>query len=384
VVDEVADEVERIRGRSFEHPVPVEVVDDDQAREHVLRRLDSFGEREQLQRTQEAYRLLGLLPDDLDILETFLAALRDQAGGFYAPETGSFYLLDDMPAGAVGVLTAHELTHALDDQQFDLDRLLEGVVEDDDRLFAQGAVHEGSATLVMTAYTTRAMLAGKLDLDDVRRYEEEFGQTEALAELPAVLVRQLLGPYMLGAVFLARGDLVSLAMSEFPVEDVDRAFTDGPRSSEQILHPEKYWDDARGDEPIEVAVPDARTVLGRRWRKVAEGVLGEVTLAVMTGAETPTDNETLLFRGGAAWTNAAAEGWGGDRWELWRRGHRSVALLLTAWDSEADAEEFEKSLAGKGFGVRRAGSRVAIVAGGAGRRGDELLDLLAAPVEPAP
>jgi len=384
VIEEVIPEVESIRGLAFKSDVPVEVVSDDQARAHILDRVDEFGMREQLSRTQQAYRLLGLLPPDVDILEAFLAALREQAGGFYLPSTKSFYLLDDMPAGAVRVLTAHELTHALEDQHFDLDKRLLEVMDDDDRLFARGAVHEGSATLLMTVYTTKAMLAGQLDLAAIQRYEQEFGSSGGLEQLPPVLLRQLLGPYVLGPGFLARGGLAAVALNGFPVEDTNRAFRDGPQSSEQILHPQKYWSDDDRDDPRPVDLGDAGSVLGRRWRKASEGVLGEISLAVMTGADTPTDAARLLLQGGRAWTNEAASGWGGDRWQLWRKGRSAVALLLTVWDTEGDAREFAAALESNDLAVRRRGDGVAVVAGDARKRTEALLGAMLDSLEPGP
>ena len=375
VVEEIVPEVESIRGLRFRNPVPVAVIDDDAARAHMLRRFDAFGMREQLVHTQRAYAALGLIAPGTDLLEVSLSVLREQAGGFYDPQTGSYFLLDDMPATAVGILTAHELTHALEDQYFDLDERLLAALDDDDRSFALGAVHEGSATLVMAAYSAQAMLRGELGLEELQTYEAEMGATEGLEALPPVLLRQLLGPYWLGMAFLTRGKPAAAAITGFPVDDVNRAFRDGPVSSEQILHPEKYWDPARRDLPRDVRLGDAGARLGKGWTKVSEGVLGEVTLGLLCGAETSLD-PTALLTGGAGWTNEAASGWGGDRWELWQRKRTFVALLQTVWDTERDAEEFEAAVRAPGLRLRRAGDRVAVVGGSVGRRADAVLDAM--------
>lgn len=81
---------------------------------------------------QTAYRLLGLVPPDLDVVKTLLDVLEEQAGGFYDPGTKSFYLLDDMPKEATALLAAHEMTHALEDQRYDLDGRIAKLVDDDD------------------------------------------------------------------------------------------------------------------------------------------------------------------------------------------------------------------------------------------------------------
>ena len=149
--------VESIRGLTFKHPVSVKVVDDATAREHVTGRIAKFYDDDQILAQQEAYIALGLLPEGTDILASYLEVLEEQAGGFYDPDTKSFFLLDDMPAAAAPILAAHELTHAIEDQYFDIDGRLEDAMPDDDRAFAVSAVHEGSAMLVMTLYILDAM-----------------------------------------------------------------------------------------------------------------------------------------------------------------------------------------------------------------------------------
>jgi hypothetical protein len=80
---------------------------------------------------------------------------------------------------------------------------------------------------------------------------------------------------------------------------------------------------------------------------------------------------------GADWTNEAAAGWDGDRWELWRRKDSTLVLLSTVWDSPRDAREFADALdGGAGFESRIRDDRVAIVTGDAGDHADALLDLL--------
>jgi len=258
VVDEVLPEVERLRGLEFLRPVPVTVIDDEQAREYILRRLEEFDQIERTAVVQEVYAQLGLLEEGVDLLDIMLEAMEEQVAGFYDPGDGSFYLLDDQPAATTAVLTAHELTHALEDQYFDLDARLEAVIDDDDRLFAIGAVHEGSATLLMMVYMMKAAAGGAGSGALGNAGAEQVEQLEAL---PPVLLRQLLGPYMLGMHFLTEGDFLLLGKG-FPAERVNGVFGDLPTSSEQILHPEKYWNEGSRDEPVEVSLVGAAESLG--------------------------------------------------------------------------------------------------------------------------
>jgi len=386
-VEGALSEVEEVRGLAFKRPVPVEVIDDERAREHLIRRLESFQSKEDLQAVQRAYKLLGLLPPEADILESFLEALREQAGGFYDPPSGSFYFLDDLPAILGPTVAVHELTHALEDQHFDLDSRLRGALQDDDRLFALGAVHEGSASLLMLVSMTRQVLQGDLDPVALQAYaQSEEAKVESLAAMPPVLLRQLMGPYVLGASFLLEGDFFAVMAGGYPREHVDRAYAEGPVSSEQILHPERFWSEAERDDPRPVRLDGAGRKLGRRWRKAFEGTLGEINLGVMVGAPTPFDFEQLSIYDGGSWTNPAAEGWDGDRWELWVRGEDAVVILGTVWDSPADAEEFASALPQREeFRWKLSGDRVAVVAGPAPRKAGAALlqQVLTAGTKPA-
>ncbi len=377
-VAEVVTEVEELRGLKFKRPVPVSIIDDDRARVHVLERLERFQRLDQLGQVTTAYELLGLLSPGTDMLEIYLEAMREQAGGFYDPASGSFYLLDDMPPELGPMIAAHELTHALEDQHFDLDRRLREVMHDDDRLLARAAVHEGSAVLLMTVYLTRGAMSGAIDGAKMMAFAQaEVEKTESLATMPAVLLRQMLAPYTLGASFLARGKTLAMVAAGFPVADANTVYESPPLSSEQILHPEKYWDGDSLDPPRAVSFEGAGKLLGRRWRKIQEGVLGELTIGLLVGAPTPADFQDVTLYEGGAWTNDEAAGWDGDRWELWVRGQDAVVLLSTVWDSPEDAEEFAAALrSDSGLLWKREGECVSILAGDAGEKSGAVLNRL--------
>ena len=370
--------VETIRGLEFKKPVPVEVVDDAAVREHALERLRKFYGEEQFRAQQTAYILLGLLPEGTDILDEYLQVLAEQAGGYYSPSDKSFFLLDDMPAGMAPILAAHELTHALEDQHFNLDARLEEAFPNEDWGFARSAVHEGSAMLVMSLYMAGAMADGTVTASDLQAMgETEAGRAEKLMAMPTALRRPLMASYLLGMNFLSRGDL-SVISSGFPTGDVNRCYREGPQSSEQILHPEKFWDPSRRDDPTSVELRKAGRVLGRGWKRVESGVLGELVLGVMVGVPTPSSLGAMSGAlGGKDWTNAASTGWDGDLWELWTRGDSAVVLLMTVWDSAEDAVEFEAALEARpGLAWKVQGSQVALVSGDAGGKTEALLEAL--------
>jgi len=380
VVDRIVLDVERLRGLKFKDPVPVSVVNDDQAIAQHMRRMEEFGELDDIRSAEIVMKVLGMANPDDDVMALLMDALREQVGGYYDPKLGRFYLLDDMPAVLVDILAAHELTHALEDQYYSLDDLLEAGDANDDEIFARGSVTEGSATLLMTIYSIEQAFDQSLAAADVAAMAN-IGQ-EAIERLPEVLLRQMLAPYVVGMSFVQRGNALGWMADGYPVDDVNRAYRKPPLSSEQILHPEKYWDEDQRDDPILVSLGDAGAALGGGWTRVDDGVLGEINLAVLVGADTPdpADPEGVI---GSKWTNRAAAGWGGDRYELWTRGKKSIVLLSTTWDSERDARQFLEALGeDPAAGSRIVGSNVALVYGDAPRK--KLDGLLAGMLREAP
>ena len=98
-------------------------------------------------------------------------------------------------------------------------------------------------------------------------------------------------------------------------------------------------------------------------------MLGELSLGVIVGAPTPEDFGAMNIYSAEAWTNEAATGWDGDRWELWINGDEAIALLGTVWDSPSDAREFAAALEGRDDLVWKvSGDRVAVVAGDVGKK----------------
>ena len=169
-----------------------------------------------------------------------------------------------------------------------------------------------------------------------------------------------------------KGNLAALPREAAPKGDLERAFRDPPVSWEQVLHPEKYWDEEARDLPRPVAVPDLSPTLGQGWALQGEGGLGEMILAILTdpGAEAldPTS-----FQDPQRWTNAGAAGWGGDRWQLYRRGDDTVTVLATLWDSDRDAREFRAALPrSTGRTILKRRDAVVVVTGEAGDRAPAL------------
>jgi hypothetical protein len=120
---------------------------------------------------------------------------------------------------------------------------------------------------------------------------------------------------------------------------VSAAFRDLPRSTEQVLHPERYWDPALRDEPRKVLFELGPLPTG--WDVRREDTLGELGLAQVAdagrGETLDLSNPMALLS--ISFTHPAAAGWGGDRMLLLGDGKGAWMRIVSVWDSERDAGE---------------------------------------------
>lgn len=368
----IAPDVERLRGRLFQTPVPVKIVDDAEARRFFEERIDRFWPVDRRQADEAAYRQLGLWPSPQPMLDAMLELMEEQVGGFYDPETDAFTVLGDMPRAAAPVIIAHELTHALDDQAFDLDGHIAALMDDSDRAAAYGAVVEGSGTAIMSVYMGEMLGAGRLSLTSMAEIQKsEAGQGERLKSAPPYLSRTLLFSYTMGMNLLLRGQ-GQVALHDLDPGDIDKGFRDPPRSSEQVLHPDAYWESP--DEPRPVPLPDLSATLGPGWSLRRSDTLGEALLPILTGGGA-LKTDSMEVAAPFAWTGLPTAGWGGDLWQLYEApgpgddaGARHVTVLATVWDTPDDAQQFEAALTlPAGSHVERRGAAVVVVAGAEGQ-----------------
>lgn len=334
-------EIEDIRGEPYAHPVAVKVADRDTLIRYMKERTEQDEPPAKLAADQRVAKLLGMIPPDMDLLATEYALLEDQVAGFYDPPTKTFYLMDSMPKGIAGAIIAHELVHALDDQLYDLDATIKELGEDSDAALAFRCLVEGSGTNGGNVWTLRHL--DQIDSQGLQSMQAE--QNASLAAAPAWLWKPLVGAYLDGSAFLVRSNDVRAGQAAGASNaDIDHAFRNRPRSTEQVLHPEKYWDAARRDDPITVELDLSDLPSGWEVRRV--DTLGELLLAMVASPRdtlggldlsTPEKAIQLLTM---TYTNTAAEGWGGDALVLLGKGDASWLRLVTVWDTERDAGEF--------------------------------------------
>lgn len=288
---------------------------------------------------QVAYVAFDLLPADLDLVDSLQTLLVAQIGGYYDTDTKTMNTLlitggeltDRLPL-LEQIIYVHEFTHALQDQHFDLTQLLGG--EDDvaftaqfpDRALAVQALIEGDATEVMTVFTELLTERRPVEvLQDLSALTGMLGALDIPPGTPPILEAELTFPYLTGQKF------VQALVAAGGWEQVDAAYRDPPRSSEQIIDPDAYLS---GDEPVAVDLPDVGSVLGDGWSQRFDRTGGE--FFVRRYLDTQLSSMVVT---------RAAGGWGGDRYRLYtdRDGAFAWVWKLT-WDTPDDANQFTSAI----------------------------------------
>ncbi|MEY2450645.1 MAG: hypothetical protein QOD92_219 [Acidimicrobiaceae bacterium] len=302
--------VERERGLEFKEHVPVTLASDGEFQRMVLAEL--AGDRTALLEEQEVLRAMGLIPPDFDLIKEQQSLISAAAAGFYNPRTKALVVRATSVTPFVREVIAHELTHALDDQWFDLHRPgLDSA--DDESGFAFGGLVEGNARRVENAY-----VAAMSPADQIEAATEQaalLAQHPELLDLPAVLLTLVDFTYSDGSLFVE--DLLATGGQAM----LDGAFAAPPTTSEQILDPTRF---VAGEGPVAVAAPQADGAASN------VGVLGALLLREMLFDSLPS----------VAQVQRAITGWGGDAYATWVDASGKTCLRDTfVGDTQGDTNE---------------------------------------------
>jgi len=310
-IREVVRDVEDVRGLKLLEPVSVQVVTGKRLAVLIGRETESSLPQEFLERKSLAWATIGAIPSGASIRDSVREFTEGQVVGFYVPESGKLVFIGADELDPVAYVTlAHELTHAIEDQHFDLDRL-NGLDEKcrDEAAAAALAVVEGSAQL----YSIRA---AQQNLTPEELLSIADVEVPSLGDVPPFIVRLEVWPYTAGLGFVsaasASGKLDS-ALEEFPL------------STEQIIHPERWPYDA----PQALDITDLGPELGDRFEDLDVQEVGEQWLQILLGLRLDAEEVT-----------AAAAGWDGGLYRAWFDGESVAVLMETVWDRPEDASEF--------------------------------------------
>ncbi len=373
-VERVRRELPLRRDLSFQKEVEAGVKTREELKSFLLEELEKEMSPETVSSLKDTLVAFKLIPESLDLKSFYTKLLTEQIGGFYNPESKRLYLISQAKKKSLWsrlfksrrddaedrMVLAHEMTHALQDQHFDLLSLQKAQSSNDDKSLALTSLIEGDATLLMLEYS-----GGKLSAEDLPAYRMAFGLLsflspyiggKELAAAPMIIRESLLFPYQEGFFFC-----LSIRQSN-SWENIDRAYQNLPASTEHILHPKKYLEG--NDPPLDFAWPDLSLFLSKEWQASSCNVMGELGCRIFLAEKKVPRHKN------------AAQGWGGDRYTVYRNPKGELALIwLSVWDSEKDADEFkkgyeylitQKSLSDKSFSrthLVRWGNRILVVEG---------------------
>jgi hypothetical protein len=315
--DELEKEVAEIGQTPFRTPVVFDFLDRAQLVAYLKEVIDAEYPRSKAEADARTLVAFGLLEPGTDLRRLRARLLEENVAGFYDDRPGRkrLYAISDdrrlTPANQM--ILAHELRHALQDQYLDTHALLDDAIGDfDDRRLAVLSLLEGDATFVMERFLLRRAPGGDEKAEEIASLSLPTPPVEGA---PPVLRDQLVLPYTTGL------DFVAALWKDGGWGEVQAAWSRPPRSTEQVLHPEKY---RAGEEPRRVLV----SYSPRGGRLVNEGVLGEML------------SRTLLGENGGH----AAEGWGGDAFRVWDVSGKTLLVWQAVWDDAESATRFARAM----------------------------------------
>jgi len=305
----------------------------------------------------------GLVPADFDLAKTTVDVLTEQAAAFYDYHAKKLYITDWTASSTREAALAHELSHALADQSFNLDKFIRKAPESDDESLARMAVMEGQATWLMSEFLARRggeTLVHHPDLAERmnRGSDSGGGEFPVFDNSPLYIRETLLFPYIAGMTFqqavVDRDGTAAFA----------EVFRRAPQSTQQILHPEKYFAAVK---PVTPDLPKPPSTHG--YKGLIGGTFGEL------------DHRILLQQfAGKQTADEIAPHWRGGQYELMENKKKGRVILLYAsqWEDAESARMFfqayRKALARK-WKQMQVGEETGDTVKGSGDDGDFVLHL---------
>ena len=302
---QIEHQVSDIRELPFSHPVEYESLDRAGIRQIVAGKLSEIYTDQEIRNMSTGYAAFGLLPPNYDLKQEYVNLLGEQIGAFYDQHVHKLFMFQDssLENSQNRVILAHELTHALQDQNFGLLNMALEIKNNDDRAAAASALIEGDATLVMSQY-----MAGDMSwktLADTAVYSATQSMVE-MRKAPRFLREMLIFPYIQGQQFCA----AIFREGGFPA--LSAVYKNPPASTAQILHPEEYQDQVA---PISIPLADT-TVNGQK--PLQDNVLGEMGCRIL-----------FSQFGDESTAPDIAAGWRGDRYLVYDNG--ASLVWCTVW-----------------------------------------------------
>ncbi len=343
------DEILKFSSQDTDLPIKREVkrrlTSRDELVAYMTKHMSDDEDAKRLRRSELVLKKFGLLPHDFDLSSFLVALLREQVAGYYDPKTKTVNLLDWVGIEQQRPVLAHELTHALQDQSFGLEKWMKAGagdlverraeptpadIENDEISTARQAVVEGQAMAVLLDYVLAP--AGHSVLDSPAVVEElkkgmiaGGDDSPKFRDAPIFIKEELTFPYRYGLDFE-----IALLKHGGKAKAYAGAFTDSPHSSRQIMEPQTYLS---GERIQPMALPDFKQDF-KNYDKFDIGAMGEFDVAILIDQ----------YAGDTASHDLYPHWRGGYYYAVQPKGQASFSsiglLYVSRWATPEDADEF--------------------------------------------
>jgi hypothetical protein len=271
-------------GLPIKHPVKRKLTSRAEVQKFFM---DSFKDDESAKRMTQAELVLkkfGLIPRESSLQGTLLALYTESVAGYYDPKTKTVYLLDWLDPESQKPVLAHELTHALQDQNFGIEKFFKTTkpknkkydVTSSEQMTARVAVMEGQAAAVMIDYLLAPQGQSAEKSPDIARAVQNGmlaeGDAPIFTKAPLYLREDMKFPYTYGLNFTLE------LLKEGKAKAFAGAYGNPPQSTRQVMEPETYL---KGEVVPPLPIPDLDKVLGKEWQRFDVDSVGEFDISVL-------------------------------------------------------------------------------------------------------
>jgi len=309
-VDDILKFVSKDTALPVREEVKRRLVDRDEVVSFIRKHMEEDQDSQRLRRSELVLKKFGLLPRTFDLQPFLIALLREQVAGYYDPKTKSVNLLDWIEPEQQKPVLAHELTHALQDQSFDLEKYMKADdlgasanepsvadIEIDEATTAHQAVVEGQAMVVLIEYMlapTGKSITDSPELVEALKSGMLVGTPDSVEfhNAPSYIKEALTFPYRYGLDFEA--ELLTRIGKEKAYAGV---FKNPPHSSREIMEPTVY---ISGEKLPPMPLADFKKDF-KNYDKFDIGAMGEFDVALLVNQYGGTEVSKRLYphwRGG--------------------------------------------------------------------------------------
>lgn len=315
--DSVLSEMSQITSLAIKAPLKKKILRRAQIREYLQENLHAEYTPREIHVQEAVLQAFGLVSRDFDLEKFLLSFYTEQAAGVYDPRGKTMFIADWISPEMQRLVLAHELTHALQDQNFDLEKFLRAARDNDDATNARQAVAEGYATAAMMQYLVNPIeLASFPSLEPLMAQitHQQFQEFPSFSNAPFFFRLQALFPYAQGLGFMQRG------LSQGGWKELNALFSHPPMSTKEIFDPQVYFDLTPLPNVSLHPPPCLASVPGMRL--LTENVMGELGYYALLGQFISEDEARTV-----------STGWLADRYILYEGpGAQQYALVVrTRW-----------------------------------------------------